>query len=101
MVHQSTNLAIKKHALAKEKKQFVDKIREKYKDYINNPAKLVNSIFRDRKKKLPKKAEDYFNKMIFTDDWNKFKTFFGHKKIEIDPEDNLGTHLFFLENNHC
>lgn len=93
-MYQSTVLAIKKHSLAKEKQQFANKIRENYKDYIKNPSKLVNTLFRDRTKKLSKKTEDYFNKMIFTNDWIKFKTFFGHKKIDIDPEDNISTHCF-------
>ena len=93
MVYQSTVLAMKRHQLANDKQQLVAMHREKYKDYISGSNKLVSSRFRDRGKKQQKRVEDYFNKMIFTDDWIRFKTFFGHKKLEIDPEDNMSTFI--------
>ena len=82
---------MKKHQLASEKQQLATRIKEKYKGYLNSQSQLASSRVRDRVRKQKKKPEDYFNKMIFTDDWMKFKTFFGHKKLDVDPEENIST----------
>lgn len=87
---------MKQYKFQKNKNKLVEELRAKYKDYLDSSRRSLHSRFGQRAKRSASNPANSFNKMIFTEPWVKFKTFFGHKKVEVDPEDNLRMKILLL-----
>ena len=87
---------MKLHRFQKNKSRLVEELRLKYRDYLDGYKSSLRSQLQQRAERSVINPANGFNKMIFAEPWTKFKTFFGHKKVEVDPEDNLRMILSFL-----
>ena len=87
---------MKHYRFQKNKRKLVEELRAKYSDYLDGSRTSLRSRLQLITKSSELLPANDFNKMLFTEPWIKFKTFFGHKKAEIDPEDNLRNFLVFI-----
>lgn len=82
--------------IKQEKESIIQRIKEEH-DLLSARKRRDILTRRSSLKSLLRSRAEYenFPAEIFTEYWGKLKTFFGHLKREIDPEDPLSNFVYF------
>jgi hypothetical protein len=87
MIENQYKLTLEQHSIKSQKDKIVKDVQEKYNIFDH---KQRRKRLRDPKYRGTRNDPAYnFPVEIFTENWNKFKSLFGHLKRDLDPDDPI------------